>query len=49
VDWAGWAAFGLVATTGLTAAMICAQLAGRTRLDPPLMLREWSWLGGDLF
>jgi hypothetical protein len=38
VDWAGWAVFGLVATTGLTAAMICAQLAGRTRLDLPLML-----------
>jgi hypothetical protein len=38
VDWAGWAVFGLVATTGLTAAMIAAQLAGRTRLDLPLML-----------
>jgi hypothetical protein len=30
--------FGLVATTGLTATMIVAQLAGRTRLDLPLML-----------
>ena len=38
VDWAGWAVFGLVATTGLTAVMIVAQLAGRTRLDLPLML-----------
>jgi hypothetical protein len=38
VDWAGWAVFGMVATTGLTAAMIFAQLAGRTRLDLPLML-----------
>jgi hypothetical protein len=28
----------MVATTGLTAAMIFAQLAGRTRLDLPLML-----------
>jgi hypothetical protein len=38
VDWGGWAAFGLVATAGLTAVMIVAQLAGRTRLDLPLML-----------
>jgi uncharacterized membrane protein YagU involved in acid resistance len=38
MDWAGWAVFGLVATTGLTAVMILAQLAGRTRLDLPLML-----------
>src|SRR3569832_803244 len=38
VDWSGWAVFGLVATTGLTAAMIVAQLGGRTRLDLPLML-----------
>jgi hypothetical protein len=30
--------FGLVATTGLTTVMIGAQLAGRTRLDLPLML-----------
>ncbi|MGE0304562.1 MAG: hypothetical protein AB7Q27_02245, partial [Acidimicrobiia bacterium] len=38
MDWAGWAVFGLIATTGLTAAMILAQLSGRTRLDLPLML-----------
>jgi hypothetical protein len=38
VDWPGWAVFGLVATVGLTAVMISAQLAGRTRLDLPLML-----------
>ena len=38
MDWSGWAVFGLVATTGLTAVMIAAQLAGRTRLDLPLML-----------
>jgi uncharacterized membrane protein YagU involved in acid resistance len=38
VDWGGWAVFGLVATAGLTAVMIAAQLAGLTRLDLPLML-----------
>jgi hypothetical protein len=38
MDWAGWALFGLLATTGLTVVMIAAQLAGRTRLDLPLML-----------
>lgn len=38
MDWSGWAFFGLVATTGLTAAMIAAQLAGLSRLDLPLML-----------
>jgi len=38
VDWAGWALFGLVATTALTAVMITAQLAGQTRLDLPLLL-----------
>jgi hypothetical protein len=38
VDWGGWAVFGLVATAGLTVVMISAQLAGRTRLDLPLML-----------
>src|SRR4051812_38738274 len=38
MDLAGWSVFGLVATTGLTAVMIAAQLAGRTRLDLPLML-----------
>jgi len=38
MDWGGWAVFGLVATTGLTAVMIIAQLAGQTRLDLRLML-----------
>lgn len=38
MDWAGWALFGLIATTALTAVMIAAQLAGRTRLDLPLIL-----------
>jgi hypothetical protein len=38
MDWTGWAVFGLVATAGLTAVMMAAQLAGLTRLDLPLML-----------
>jgi len=38
MDWTGWAVFGLVATAGLTAVMIAAQLSGRSRLDLPLML-----------
>ena len=38
MDWAGWALFGMVATTALTAVMITAQLAGVTRLDLPLVL-----------
>jgi hypothetical protein len=38
MDWAGWALFGVVATTVLTAIMIAAQLAGITRLDLPLVL-----------
>jgi uncharacterized membrane protein YagU involved in acid resistance len=38
MDWAGWALFGLVATTTLTAVMIAAQLAGLSRLDLPLVL-----------
>src|SRR5436190_6017445 len=38
MDWAGWALFGLVATTALTAVMIAAQLTGQTRLDLPLLL-----------
>lgn len=38
MDWAGWALFGLVATTALTVVMIVAQLTGRTRLDLPLLL-----------
>jgi len=38
MDWGGWAVFGLVATTLLTAVLIAAQLTGRTRLDLPLLL-----------
>lgn len=38
MDWAGWALFGVIATTALTAVMITAQLAGLTRLDLPLLL-----------
>src|SRR5690625_4158589 len=38
MDWAGWALFGLIATTALTAVMIAAQMAGLTRLDLPLVL-----------
>ena len=38
MDWSGWAIFGLIATAALTAVLIGAQLAGRTRLDLPLML-----------
>lgn len=38
MDWAGWALFGLGATTALTAVMIAAQMVGLTRLDLPLML-----------
>ncbi|MBY9073240.1 hypothetical protein K1X13_00260 [Nocardioides sp. WL0053] len=38
MDWAGWAVFGLVATSALTAVMTSAQLAGLTRLDLPLVL-----------
>jgi hypothetical protein len=38
VDWAGWALFGLLATTVLTALMIFAQLSGLSRLDLPLIL-----------
>jgi hypothetical protein len=38
MDWAGWALFGLVATTTLTAVMTTAQLAGLTRMDLPLLL-----------
>jgi hypothetical protein len=38
MDWAGWAVFGLIATTALTAVMIAAQLGGLTRLDLPLVL-----------
>jgi hypothetical protein len=38
VDWAGWAVFGLLATSALTTVMTGAQLMGRTRLDVPLIL-----------
>lgn len=38
MDWAGWAVFGLFATTVLTCIMIAAQMAGITRLDLPLLL-----------
>jgi hypothetical protein len=38
MDWSGWAVFGAVATTLLTAVMMLSQLAGKTRLDLPLML-----------
>jgi hypothetical protein len=38
MDWGGWAVFGLVATTLLTAVLILVQLLGRTRLDLPLLL-----------
>lgn len=38
VDWGGWALFGLLATTILTAVMIAAQLGGLSRLDLPLIL-----------
>ena len=38
MDWAGWALFGLMATTALTGVMITAQLTGLTRLDLPLVL-----------
>ena len=38
MDWGGWAIFGLIATAALTAVLTGAQLAGRTRLDLPLLL-----------
>jgi hypothetical protein len=38
MDWAGWGLFGLLATAGLTALMIVAQLGGLSRLDLPLIL-----------
>jgi hypothetical protein len=40
MDWQGWALFGLLATTALTAVMIACQMAGWTRLDLPLVLRS---------
>jgi hypothetical protein len=38
MDWAGWGLFGLLATTGLTARMIAAQLGGLSRLALQLIL-----------
>lgn len=38
VDWGGWATFGFGATVALTAIMVVAQLAGRSRMDIPMML-----------
>jgi hypothetical protein len=38
MDWSGWAVFGLLATTALTAALILAQFGGLTRMDLPMML-----------
>ena len=38
MDWGGWAVFGVVATTVLTAVLILVQLSGRSRLDLPMLL-----------
>lgn len=38
MDWHGWALFGLMATSVLTAVIIAAQMAGLSRLDLPLVL-----------
>ena len=38
MDWAGWATFGFGATVVLTAILVAAQMAGRTRMDIPMML-----------
>ena len=38
MDWTGWATFGFGATVALTAILVAAQLAGRTRMDLPMML-----------
>ena len=38
MDWSGWAVDGLIATGLLTALLSIAQLAGRTRMDLPLLL-----------
>ncbi len=38
MDWGGWAVFGLLATTALTAVLTLAQVAGLTRMDLPMML-----------
>lgn len=47
MDWAGWAIFGLIATTALTAVMMTAQMAGLTRLDIPLMLGTLAYADPD--
>jgi hypothetical protein len=38
MDWTGWATFGFGATVALTAILVAAQMAGRTRMDIPMML-----------
>jgi hypothetical protein len=38
MDWQGWITFGFVATAVLTAVMAGAQMAGKSRMDIPLML-----------
>lgn len=38
MDWIGWATFGCGATVALTAVLVTAQLAGRTRMDIPMLL-----------
>jgi hypothetical protein len=38
MNWGGWATFGFGATVALTAILVAAQLAGRTRMDIPMML-----------
>jgi uncharacterized membrane protein YagU involved in acid resistance len=39
MDWAGWALFGLLATTVLTAVMIRTKQGGLSRLDMPHIMR----------
>ena len=48
MDWAGWALFGVIATSTLTALMITTQLAGLTRLDLPLVLGSLVTADPDL-
>lgn len=38
MDWAGWGVFGAIATTLLSGVLIGFQLAGKSRLDLPLVL-----------
>lgn len=47
MDWGGWALFGIIATSVLTAVMISAQLAGQTRLDLPLLLGTLAYEDPD--